>query len=145
MELLDRIGRERAPHGFDIVIDDASHIGWQARRSFWHLLAHHVRPGGIYAIEDWGTGYWDDWPDGRQLTEVAPPEAEQREWPSHAAGMVGFVKTLVDEVGASDASCLRSSGWPTRVSLIERLEILPGQVFAVRSAARVWPAAARTF
>jgi spermidine synthase len=56
--LLDRIGREQAPEGFDVIIDDASHIGQLTRLSFWHLYQNHLKPGGFYFIEDWGTGYW---------------------------------------------------------------------------------------
>jgi SAM-dependent methyltransferase len=63
-KLLDRIARECAPEGFDVIIDDCSHVGSLARVSFWHLFEHHLKPGGLYVIEDWGTGYWDSWPDG---------------------------------------------------------------------------------
>jgi len=63
-ELLDRVARECAPEGFDVIIDDCSHVGDLARVSFWHLFEHHLKPGGLYVIEDWGTGYWDFWPDG---------------------------------------------------------------------------------
>ena len=62
--VLDRIARECAPEGFDVIIDDCSHVGELARVSFWHLFEHHLKPGGLYVIEDWGTGYWDSWPDG---------------------------------------------------------------------------------
>ncbi len=62
--LLDRIARECAPEGFDVIIDDCAHVGELARVSFWHLFEHHLKPGGLYVIEDWGTGYWDFWPDG---------------------------------------------------------------------------------
>lgn len=62
--LLDRIARECAPEGFDVIIDDCSHVGELARVSFWHLFERHLKPGGLYVIEDWGTGYWDFWPDG---------------------------------------------------------------------------------
>jgi hypothetical protein len=62
--LLDRIRREHAPDGFDIIIDDGSHIGALTRVSFWHLFDNHLKDGGVYAIEDWRTGYWNDWPDG---------------------------------------------------------------------------------
>jgi hypothetical protein len=62
--LLDRIARENAPEGFDIIIDDCAHIGVLARASFWHLFEHHLKSGGLYVIEDWGTGYWDEWLDG---------------------------------------------------------------------------------
>jgi hypothetical protein len=65
--LLDRIGRENAPGGFDIIIDDCAHIGTFSRVSFWHLFEHHLKPGGIYVVEDWGTGYWWDWVDGIPL------------------------------------------------------------------------------
>lgn len=64
--LLDRIGREVAPQGFDIIIDDCAHIARYAKASFWHLFHNHLRPGGVYVIEDWGTGYWAGWPDGRR-------------------------------------------------------------------------------
>lgn len=64
--LLDRIGQEMAPNGFDVIIDDASHVGDITRISFWHLFYHWLKFGGIYVIEDWGTGYWDVWPDGRR-------------------------------------------------------------------------------
>ena len=56
-----------APDGFDIIIDDASHIGELTKTSFWHLFDHHLKPGGLYAIEDWGTGYLDDFTDGRKF------------------------------------------------------------------------------
>ena len=63
-ELLDRVARECAPEGFDVIIDDCSHVGYLARASFRHLFERHLKPGGLYVIEDWGTGYWDSWPDG---------------------------------------------------------------------------------
>ena len=63
-ELLDRIAGENAPEGFDIIIDDCSHIGELTRISFWHLFDNHLKPGGIYVIEDWSTGYWDSFFDG---------------------------------------------------------------------------------
>jgi len=64
--LLDRIAQETAPCGFDVIIDDASHIGDITKVSFWHLFNNWLKPGGLYVIEDWGTGYWDAWPDGRK-------------------------------------------------------------------------------
>lgn len=63
-KLLDRIARETAPEGFDVIIDDCSHIGELTRISFWHLFDNHLKPGGIYVIEDWSTGYWDSFFDG---------------------------------------------------------------------------------
>lgn len=65
--LLDRLAQEQAPGGFDFIIDDASHVGQFTRISFWHLFTRHLKPGGIYFIEDWGTGYWPNYPDGKHL------------------------------------------------------------------------------
>jgi hypothetical protein len=62
--LLDRLAKENAPGGFDIIIDDCSHIGELTRLSFWHLFENHLKPGGLYVIEDWSTGYWDSFFDG---------------------------------------------------------------------------------
>lgn len=62
--LLDQIAHENAPEGFDIIIDDCSHIGELTRISFWHLFDNHLKPGGLYVIEDWSTGYWRTWFDG---------------------------------------------------------------------------------
>src|SRR5437868_153029 len=76
-ELLDRLARENAPEGFDIVIDDCSHIGALARASFWHLFDNHLKSGGVYVIEDWGTGYWEGWVDGvgyrARTPRLSPP------------------------------------------------------------------------
>ncbi|WP_374635511.1 class I SAM-dependent methyltransferase [Paracoccus sp. (in: a-proteobacteria)] len=74
--LLDRIAAERAPGGFDVIIDDAAHVGQLARISFWHLFEHHLKPGGYYFIEDWGTGYWPQYPDGKHFR----PETAELSW-----------------------------------------------------------------
>ena len=67
LEFLTRVAKEVAPEGFDIIIDDASHIGELTKIAFWHLFDNHLKPQGLYVIEDWGTGYWSDWPDGKSL------------------------------------------------------------------------------
>jgi cephalosporin hydroxylase len=61
---LTSVANQTAPYGYDFIIDDASHIGELSKKSFWYLFDNHLKPGGIYAIEDWGTGYWNEWPDG---------------------------------------------------------------------------------
>ena len=69
--LLTKIADECAPDGFDIIIDDCAHIGELAKISFWHLFKHHLKSGGLYVIEDWGTGYWGHhvyYPDGQFFT-----------------------------------------------------------------------------
>jgi hypothetical protein len=65
LSLLDRICNESASEGFDIIIDDCAHFGKLASTSFWHLFDNKLKSGGIYIIEDWGTGYWDSWIDGK--------------------------------------------------------------------------------
>jgi hypothetical protein len=66
--ILDRLSAEIAPDGFDIVVDDASHLGEYTRDSFWYLFRHHLKPGGIYVIDDWGCAYSSAWADGHRYT-----------------------------------------------------------------------------
>src|SRR5262249_53251240 len=106
---LTEVATKTAPEGFDVVIDDASHLAQPTRACFWHLFDNHLKPSGLYAIEDWGTGYWDDWPDGKTyrarsrlfsagLSMLARIKLIDRIGiHSHSYGMVGFVKQLVDE------------------------------------------------
>lgn len=94
---------------FDIIIDDAAHIGEVARFSY-NFLFNFIIPGGLYIIEDWGTGYWPNWIDGKQFSK------------GHYSGMVGFVKDLVDESGRNDR--VPNQG----LSSIDHLRISHGQV-----------------
>jgi hypothetical protein len=129
-ELLDRVAAGHAPSGFDVVVDDCSHLADATRTSFWHLFDRHLKVGGLYVIEDWGVGYWDTWPDGARY--AGPP---------HDAGLVGFVKELVDEVGVQDAAVPNVDTFATGgtraafPSKFERLIVTPGQVVAVKAAA----------
>lgn len=106
---------------FDVIIDDASHIGHLSAATFSILFEQHLKPGGLYIIEDWGTGYWPDWPDG-DLLEGGPDDIrrikEEVRYPpydkackdhhvrSHNAGMAGFVKMLVDLVASSELASM---------------------------------------
>ncbi|HPT28191.1 MAG TPA: class I SAM-dependent methyltransferase [Bryobacteraceae bacterium] len=120
--LLDRIRAEVAPDGFDVVIDDASHVAEFTRKSFWHLLRNHLKPGGWYFIEDWGTGYWKSWPDGKHYKGS-----------NHLHGMVGFVKELIDECGAEDITFPERGITPRRTSEIEEIRVVPSIVVARKS------------
>jgi SAM-dependent methyltransferase len=85
---------------FDIIIDDCAHQGHLARASF-NLLFPHLKPGGFYIIEDWGTGYWGaSWPDGNGQNYVHGTPYKPGE--VCTKGMVGLIHELVDEVGAPD-------------------------------------------
>lgn len=146
-----------APEGFDIIIDDASHIGELTRIAFWHLFDNHLKPGGLYVIEDRGTGYWDDWPDGKSISLSRPAVSRlqgrllswlgviatkrhlkilsslfhfsKTPFHCHGYGMVGFVKELVDEQGAADLTRARFDETPKRQSRFESVLITPFIVF----------------
>ena len=97
--VLDAAVRE-AGGAFDIIIDDASHIGWLTKRSLGYLFPRWLKPGGWYVIEDIGTAYLPEYPDGRAYQP--PPwddaAAETREYESHRFGLMGLVKQLADHM-----------------------------------------------
>ena len=109
LALLDQIAAECAPDGFDIIIDDASHIAEFTKISFWHLFDNHLKPGGHYVIEDWRVGYWERWPDGGKYKWPNPERARSRwfsqslahnsPFPRNNDRIVGFAKQLVDAFG----------------------------------------------
>jgi hypothetical protein len=112
---------------FDVVIDDCSHLARPTRIAF-ETLFPSVRPGGFYIIEDWGTGYWPQWPDGGLFRGK-----------NHLAGLVGFVKELVDGVGIPAINRLRTppplheANWSTRNSPYEFVTFFPGMVAVKRA------------
>ena len=138
---LTQVARQEAPNGFDIIIDDASHDAEPTKISFWHLFDNHLKPGGLFVIEDWTTGYWDDWPDGKRVRppsmakrlstaiSSALPRRKKRRLRSHDFGMVGFVKQLVDEQGAADVTRENYTGKPKRESKFRSMTIVPSIVF----------------
>ncbi len=101
---LESIACAASPSGFHIIIDDASHIASLTAAAFQALFYRRLRPGGFYAIEDWGTGYWESWPDGLKPEYHPVPQfnSDGNRFPSHQAGMVGFIKQLVDECALAD-------------------------------------------
>lgn len=168
--VLERIAAQHAPLGFNVIIDDASHIGEYTAASFAALYDRHLAPGGIYVLEDWGTGYWPGWPDGRPVAATRPlgearlddlrrkarsasrlvaqrlrhhqrvysrlervyVKVEGRlavvDFPSHSAGMVGFVKQLVDRTAITDAPPNDAAAPPE----IDEMWITDGQVFCFK-------------
>ncbi|MBN8929606.1 MAG: hypothetical protein BGO51_08875 [Rhodospirillales bacterium 69-11] len=97
--ILDRAGW-LAGGGFDLIIDDASHIGFLTKRSLVHLFPRWLVPGGHYVIEDIGTGFMPEYPDG--IAFEAPPWADAvagtKEFPSSQFGMIGVAKQLLDHM-----------------------------------------------
>lgn len=149
-QFLSHVANTTAPDGFDIIIDDASHIGELTKTAFWHLFDNHLKPGGLYVIEDWGTGYYDDWPDGKSLDLKAYLQPRFKQSPfwlfclkvtgklrlkypmrCHNYGMVGFIKQLVDEQGAYDVTSESTTlkGKSKRGSKFENIIIMPSLVF----------------
>jgi hypothetical protein len=110
--LLAHMRIEHAPDGFDVIIDDGSHLGVTTARSLQALYVDHLRPGGLYVIEDWGTGYAPSWSDGEALREaidigsldaISAQQATSESgdsMSSHDFGVVGVIKRLIDHTSA---------------------------------------------
>jgi len=160
IKFLSDVSNEIAPDGFDIIIDDASHIGELTKITFWHLFENHLKPGGLYVIEDWGTGYWDDWFDGKSLDfksysqnsvtllkkfqgiytrllnyipflkKIINPATAMK---CHSYGMVGFIKQLLDEQAANDVTRKNASGKSSRESKFKKMIITSSIVFIIKA------------
>lgn len=107
---LRRVISEHAPDGIDVVVDDGAHVGSLAQRTFATLFPV-LKTNGLYFIEDWGTGYWEDWQDGVKPKEPISFDSDFRV--QHVDGMVGLVKSFIDFVGLGDIPLeLRGSAPP---------------------------------
>ena len=71
--------------GFDIVIDDGSHLNDDVVNTF-KILFPTLRPNGIYAVEDTQTAYWQTWGGG-----IENPQSS-----------ISFFKRLVDGLNHSE-------------------------------------------
>jgi phytanoyl-CoA hydroxylase len=70
-ERIPNILREEfAGRPLDVIIDDASHQYAPTRRAF-ELAFPYLRPGGVYAIEDWGWAHWggEEWQRALQWSD----------------------------------------------------------------------------
>jgi hypothetical protein len=76
-----RLGAAHGP--FDVIIDDGSHVNAHIRASFAALFEDHLRPGGVYVIEDLATAYDPEYGGGP---------------PSHPGTSTELIKSLVDDV-----------------------------------------------
>ena len=125
------------PQGVDLVIEDASHVGYFSKLTF-DVVFTLLKPGGVYFVEDWGTGYWDDWMDGSRLQNY-PQVPHNNNIPkrilSHDFGMVGFVKSLVD---LTHESVIRNKhlGESIFSSRVEVLEFGEGVCMLLKSSAK---------
>ena len=104
--LLAAIRNELAPQGFDVIVDDASHLAQNTADSLRVLFNDHLSPGGKYFIEDWRTGYLPNWPDGCSPAKPLAMSSDIFDGPKpagHACGMVALVKQIVDHVAGDVA------------------------------------------
>lgn len=83
---------------FDLIIDDASHIGYLTKRALLYLFPRWLVPGGCYVIEDFGTGFVLEYPDATPYTELAWDDAVDGTTVFHSSqhGMVGVIKQLIE-------------------------------------------------
>lgn len=141
---LEAITNKHAEGGFDIIINDASHFGNFTEASFLICFKKLLKSGGVYVIEDWGTGYWGDWPDGqlfdvpenhlisklrgRYVQNEGYENPEKTAYKSHDIGMVGFVKQLIDELAIEDIKHSNKSVFFYTTEILS-IFIAPGQVF----------------
>lgn len=84
-------------HGkFDIIIDDAAHVGRLAKASFEFLYRDHLQPGGIYVLEDTTPALTrGNWADSHPYIE---PIDDGDLLPSFSFGMPALIKQLMDQM-----------------------------------------------
>ena len=116
------------------------------------MFDNHLKPNGLYVIEDWFTGYWSDWPDGKRLNLESYTQQKFKRRPlwlswlwamarlglkfpmrGHRYGMVGFIKQLIDEQAAHDVTRGRWKGKPTRSSKFQYI-IVTGSIVVIKKA-----------
>jgi SAM-dependent methyltransferase len=119
---------------FDLIVDDASHLGYLTKRSFMYLFPNLLKPGGTYVIEDFGTGFLPEYPDGSSFVEPVTDDmtSQTKVFASHQFGMVGVVKQLIDhmmqELMTGNRSYLSIARMTilTNIALIEKSPLPPG-------------------
>jgi len=119
---LEEICPAHAANGLDFIVDDASHIGQNSAASYATLFTC-LKPGGLYIVEDWGTGYFDEWPDGCRLQKGRSESIDghiAKRLPNHDSGMVGFIKSLIDQPAGDK---LKLSDISTRPDIISFIHI----------------------
>jgi len=124
--------KKQFPDGIDLVIEDASHLGAFSYITFF-VVFPFVTERGVYIIEDWGTGYWEDWPDGEKFHSLDFRHSKRLK--SHDYGMVGFVKCLVD-LTHETAIRRRQNDSPKYRSRLESLEFREGMCIARKAVNR---------
>jgi len=99
---LERVAESAGP--FDIIIDDCSHVVSHQIETF-RTLFPHLRPGGIYVIEDLCTSYWSAFGGGRAVANTVEFLCEM----AHGLNY-GYWKTTENITQLSQAVRLRRGG-----------------------------------
>ncbi len=73
-DYLARYAASLSPGGWDLIVDDASHVG-ELSEATWRLLWPQVKPGGWYVLEDWPVAILEPWASsgrfgGRAMLEL---------------------------------------------------------------------------
>lgn len=118
----------------DVVIDDASHIGFYTGKSF-RTLFPLVKPGGTYVIEDIATSFTGcgDFDDAPFVAAEIGVDGMPKVFPSHQHGIVGLAKQLADFTQSTVA--LRQNAWSHWP--IYRLSFLPNMVVIAKCGAHL--------
>lgn len=109
---------EAATEGpFDIIIDDASHIGTLTRDSFRLLFGPHLKPGGLYVIEDTAASVkFPSWADYRPFE---PGDERDGVFGSYDTGIMGFLKQVLDMASLGQA-CVAGLEVRNSIALIRK-------------------------
>lgn len=84
---------------FDIIIDDASHIGFWTKASFSNLFMSGLKRGGLYVIEDYGAPLMENWYDGHPYDISEKNEdVNTKTFDSYNYGMIGVIKQIMDHL-----------------------------------------------
>ena len=103
---------------FDVILDDGAHTYTHTKGSYEVLFDSFLKPGGLYIIEDWGTTYFTDWPDGSV-------EGDK--------GIGKMIKELSDEVAIVDRYKGRKMSIEGLQSKIDSVTIRFGQIWVTKS------------
>lgn len=100
---LAKLAEKASPDGYDLIVDDASHVG-ELTAATLRMLWPLVKPGKWYVIEDWYVGYLPSHVDG---------------WNGHyGTSMLRLAESLLPFVGGYPPG----HGWgeyPSEVEVIE--------------------------
>ena len=112
---------------FDVIVDDASHLGFLTANSFRHLFPI-LAPGGTYIIEDIATCFTGcgEFDDAKFPVTHIGVDRKEKIFSSHQHGIIGFVKQLADYT--QETVALKTNDWNQwpiyRVSLLPNMAVI---------------------